>query len=221
MANRSSVRQVRRRLAQVGPPRERSEGDYASVALPAADADVLVDVLGEDTRTIIEIGLAYASSALALAESLAGHEHGKTRHVIIDPYQAQFEFVGVQLLAEAELDGFYELIEEESQIVLPRLVASGDCFDAAFVDGSHKFHNVFVDLYYLQRLVLPGGLIALDDYDWAPVATAVDYFVENMGWRRVRLEARTRLSAFRLPDPPVDPPFDGFLPFGAGREGFA
>lgn len=33
-----------------------------------------------------------------------------------------------------------------------RLVA-----DAAFVDGSHVFHEVFLDLYYLRKVVKPGG----------------------------------------------------------------
>lgn len=218
MANRSSVHQARMRLAQLGPPRERSPGDYANVALPPADTDILVGILNHDVRSVIEIGLAYASSALAIAESLA-HEAGG-RHVIIEPHQALFDHVGVHVLAEAGLDGFYELIEEESQIALPRLVANGDSFDAAFVDGSHKFHNVFVDLYYLQRLVLPGGLIVLDDCNWTTVATAVDYFVQNMQWHRAHIEAQTRLAAFQLPDPPADPPFDRFRPFGSGREDF-
>jgi hypothetical protein len=37
---------------------------------------------------------------------------------------------------------------------------------AAFVDGGHMFHNVFVGLFYLQTIVRPGGLVVLDDYWW-------------------------------------------------------
>ena len=55
--------------------------------------------------------------------------------------------------------------------------------DAAFVDGSHVFHNIFVDLYYLQMIVRPGGLVVLDDYWWPGVATAARYFETNLGWR--------------------------------------
>lgn len=219
VVNRPSIRHVRRRLAELGPPRERSAGDYAEVALPAADAHVLVDVLG-GVRSVIEVGLAYGSSALAIADALATNGVGDGRHVIIDPYQARFGHVGVDLLSAAGLDGFYELIEEESQIALPRLVIDDDSFDAAFVDGSHKFHNVFVDLFYLQRLVLAGGVIVLDDCAWPSVATAVDYFVQNLQWERAQLPVGTRLTAFRLPDPPADPPFDEFRPFGRGHDGF-
>ena len=37
---------------------------------------------------------------------------------------------------------------------------------ALFVAGSHRFHEVFVDLYFLRRLVRPGGLIVPDDAAW-------------------------------------------------------
>lgn len=220
MTRPSAIRRVRHELVEQGPPRERASGDYVEIALPAADANLLVAVLDAEVRSVIEIGLAYASSALAIAESLVTHGSGNWRHVIVEPYQSLFDHVGVELLTDAGLEGRYELIEEESQIALPRLAADGELFDAAFVDGSHKFHNVFVDLYYLQRLVAPGGLVVLDDCGWEPVATAVDYFVENLAWRRTGLPERTRLTAYRLPQSPADPPFHEFRPFGTGRDGF-
>ena len=57
-------------------------------------------------------------------------------------------------------------------MALPRLVAKGVTADAAFVDGSHRFHEVFVDLYFLRKIVRPGGLIVLDDHWWPSVRTA-------------------------------------------------
>lgn len=101
-----------------------------------------------------------------------------------------------------------------SQLVLPRLVAEDFSADAAFVDGSHVFHNVFVDLYFLRDLVRPGGLIVLDDCHWPSVATAVHYFEINTGWRREPISPSTRLQAFRLPLGRVEPSFDEFKPFG-------
>ena len=41
----SAVRSARRRLAEVGPARARSEGDFERVALPHQDSDVLRDLL--------------------------------------------------------------------------------------------------------------------------------------------------------------------------------
>lgn len=44
-----------------------------------------------------------------------------------------------------------------SSIALARLAAEGFIADAAFVDGSHRFHEVFVDLYFLRKIVRPGA----------------------------------------------------------------
>jgi hemoglobin len=41
------------------------------------------------------------------------------------------------------------------------------------VDGGHRFHEIFVDLYFLRKIVRAGGLVAIDD-NWTPsVRTAV------------------------------------------------
>jgi hypothetical protein len=82
------------------------------------------------------------------------------------------------------------------------------------VDGSHIFHNVFVDLALLRNLVRPGGLIILDDCDLPSVATAVRYFELNTGWQPEPTGCETRIRAYRLPDPPVEPGFENFKPFG-------
>jgi predicted O-methyltransferase YrrM len=83
--------------------------------------------------------------------------------------------------------------------------------DAAFVDGSHRFHEVFVDLYFLRKLVRPGGLIILDDAEWPSVAAALRYFDLNLGWRPVSIAGR--LTARRIPDEPFEPNFTEFKAF--------
>lgn len=99
------------------------------------------------------------------------------------------------------------------------MVEDGLVADAAFVDGSHTFHNVFVDLVFLGELVRPGGLIVLDDCSWPSVATAVQYFEVNAGWRREPTQVKTRLRAYRLPDPRVEQSFEDFRPFGLSGRG--
>jgi predicted O-methyltransferase YrrM len=122
------------------------------------------------TRTI-EVGLALGMSALFLCQAvlpLGG------RHVAIDPFQQEsWNGAGLRTLREAGVEELVEVIEEESQIALPRLVAEGREFDMGFVDGDHRFEGVFLDLYFMTRLVRPGGLVVVDDM-WMPaVRTAV------------------------------------------------
>jgi predicted O-methyltransferase YrrM len=214
------IREARRRLAAGGPPRVRSGGDFERVSVPEADGDVLRDLLlAEKPGTVIEIGLAYGASALAIAEALAAAGPGEARHLIIDAYQDSFHRAGWAAITGAGLAGLCSLVEERSQIALPRLVGDGFVAGAAFVDGSHIFHNVFVDLFYVRELVRPGGLVILDDCGFPSVATAVRYFEVNTGWRPEPIAPPTRLRAFRLPRPAAEPAFESFRPFGLGATG--
>jgi predicted O-methyltransferase YrrM len=214
------IREARRRLAADGPPRVRSDGDFGKVSIPASDGDVLRDLLlAEHPSTVIEIGLAYGSSALAIAEALIASGSSHPRHVIIDAYQETFDGSGWAAIVGAGLTAVCSLVEERSQLALPRLAAEGFVADAAFVDGSHIFHNVFVDLFFLRELVRPGGLMILDDCDHLSVATAVRYFEVNTGWEPEPMAAPTRLRAFRLPNPRTEPSYTSFRPFGPGETG--
>jgi predicted O-methyltransferase YrrM len=190
-------------------------GDFSYVALPKADADVLRALLvAERAEVVIEVGLAYGVSALAVAEALVMAGTAEPNHLIIDAFQDHFHDTGWNAIVSAGLGSVCTLLRERSQIALSRLLSEGFIADSAFVDGSHIFHNVFVDLYYLREIVRPGGLVILDDCQWQSVATAVRYFEVNAGWQPEPISQQTRLRAFRLPDPRVEPRFEDFMPFG-------
>ena len=210
----SRVRAVRAELHAAGPKRRRPfEGDFERVALPAADGDILRDILiAHGAHVVIEVGLAYGSSALAIGEALCSTGGTEASHIVIDPFQATaYENVGWDALNAAELAAQTTFIGQASSIALARLAGDGFTADAAFVDGSHRFHEVFVDLYFLRKLVRPGGLIILDDAAWPSVATALRYFDLNLGWRPVEIAGR--LTARRLPGELLEPDFSDFKPF--------
>jgi predicted O-methyltransferase YrrM len=211
------VSEVRRRLALQGPPRTRDlDRDFERVSLPEPECDLLRDLLvSAEVETVVEVGLAYASSALAIGEALTIVGGARPRHVIIDPFQeSAYADAGWDLLLAAGLDSIAELRSEWSSVALPRLVAEGFVADAAFVDGSHRFHEVFVDFYFLRKIVRPGGLIVIDDSGVPSVATAVSYYERNLGWAPIPgVFGNPRCRAFRLPDPAFEPPYTDFHPF--------
>jgi predicted O-methyltransferase YrrM len=231
-ARTTRVREVRRRLGREGPGWTRGPDlDFATVTLPDRDCDLLRDLLiSEGVQTVVEVGLAYGSSALAVGEALLTVGSPQPRHIVIDPFQQQaFCNVGWDLLCSAGLDSITRLIAAPSSIALAHLVTEGVVADAAFVDGSHRFHEVFVDLYFLRKIVRPGGVIVLDD-DWTPsVRTAVRYYQRNLGWTAIpdafaggtvraigrdpAAAAVPRCRAVRLPTPSFEPPFEDFHPF--------
>ena len=208
------VRAVRAELHKAGPKRSRPfEGDFDRVSLPAADCDTLRDILvAQRARVVIEVGLAYGSSALAIGEALCSIGKNDVSHIIIDPFQATaYDNVGRDALDAAGLAAQITFIGEVSSIALARLTDEELTADAAFVDGSHRFHEVFVDLYFLRKLVRPGGLIILDDVMLPTVATALRYFDLNLGWQPMSIPGR--LTARRMPDEPFEQDFLDFKPF--------
>jgi hypothetical protein len=63
--------------------------------------------------------------------------------------------VGWNLLRDGGLARWPRLCSRRHQSRFPGLSPKGVVADAAFVDGSHRFHEVFVDLYILRKIVRP------------------------------------------------------------------
>jgi predicted O-methyltransferase YrrM len=190
--------------------------DDGAVSVTPAEADALRGWVEREgaTRTI-EIGLGYGVSALAVCEGLS--VNGGASHVVIDPFQeTRFEGRGLRLLEEAGLAPLVELHPEESQLVLPRLLAEDRRFDLAFVDGNHRFDGVFLDLVYLGRLVRGGGIVFVDDYQLPAVARAVSFCTTNLGWTVEEVSAPDELhqwAVLRTPAPPPERRFEHFVEF--------
>jgi predicted O-methyltransferase YrrM len=167
--------------------------ELAPHSIERAQGEALRDLAtAERAERTIEVGLALGMSALFLCQAVLPRGG---RHVAVDPFQVEsWNGAGLRTLREAGVEELVEVIEEESQLALPRLVAEGRDFDFAFVDGDHRFEGVFLDLYFMTRLVRPGGLVVVDDM-WMPaVRTAVSYVEKNLG---ASLEPGALPNAFR------------------------
>ena len=215
------VRGVIERLVRDGTAVARSDGTLHSlfpVAVYAAEGEALREwVLREGATKTIEIGLGYGISALHVCEGLLGSADPEARHVALDPYQAtRFADLGLQFLEEAGVTEMVEHHAEASEIALPRFLGEARNFHLAFVDGNHRFDGVFLDLVFLGRLVLPGGIVFVDDYQLPAVARATSFFLTNLGWKLEEVSAADELhqwAVLRTSAVPDTRPFDYYVDF--------
>ncbi len=119
----------------------------------------------EDVRPAVslEIGLAYGISTLFICDAIQKLTT-PGRHIVLDPYQNQkWRGIGLRNIREAGFDSIVDFREEASEFLLPRLVAEGVRVDLAFIDGLHRFDQAFVEFFYVNRLLRPGGIVLFDD----------------------------------------------------------
>jgi len=215
------VRGVIERLVRDGSAVARSDGTLHSlfpVAVYATEGEALREwVLREGATKTIEIGLGYGISALHICEGLLGNADPAARHVALDPYQAKrFADLGLQFLEEAGVAEMVEHYAEASETALPRFLGEGRSFDLAFVDGNHLFDGVFIDLIFLGRLLRPGGIVFVDDYQLPAVARATSYCLTNLGWKLEQVSAADdlhRWAVLRTSTVPDTRPFDYYVDF--------
>lgn len=197
------VRSVIERLVRGGTAVARSDGALHSlfpVAASAAESEALRGwILREKVTETIEIGLGYGISALHICEGLLENADPAARHVAVDPYQAtRFANCGLQFLDEAGVAGLVEHHAEESQIALPRFLSEARSFHLAFVDGSHRFDGIFLDLIFLGRLVRAGGIVFVDDYQLPAVARAASFCLTNLDWTLEEVSAADDLHQWAV-----------------------
>lgn len=181
------VSRVIERLVRDGSIVATSDGTEHSifpVAAGAEEGEVLRRWVSlEGVAQTIEIGLGYGFSALHICEGLLRNGEPSAHHVVVAPSQtARFADIGLQVLEEAGVRHLVEYRVGVSEIALPLFLKEGQGFDLGLVDGNHRFDGVFLDLFYLGRLIRSGGVVVMDDCNLPGIKKAVSYFVTNRGW---------------------------------------
>ncbi len=215
------TRSVIDRLLREGAVVARSDGTVHRlfpVAVTAEEGEALrAWVIREAAAHTIEIGLGYGLAALFACEGLIANGDTTARHVVLDPQQAtRFAECGRQVLDDAGVAELVEYHPEASEIALPRLLSERRRFDLAFVDGNHRFDGVFLDLVYLDRLVRPGGIVLVDDYQLPSVRRAISFCTTNLGWTIEQASTEDELHHWAvLRTAPAPPPrsFDHYVDF--------
>ena len=133
----------------------------------------------------LEIGLAYGFSTIYILAAI--NQTGFGHHTSLDPFQQDaWHGVGSLQAEHLEMEHSFRFLEEFSVSALARFAIQKDEFEFIYIDGNHRFDDVFVDFTLSAEVCPIGGNIILDDM-WMPsIQTAVSWIRSNrMDFREI------------------------------------
>ena len=158
----------------------------------------ITDIINKyNFNNTIEIGCAMGISSLFICSALKSKSN--KHHTIIDPMQSSdWANIGKNNLEKAGVD-FFEIIEQPSEIVLPKLLENKKQYDFGFIDGWHTFDHTLIDFFYLNRLIKIGGVIVIDDISFPAIKKLMRYIINYPAYEYiggVELKANKSLKRY-------------------------
>jgi cephalosporin hydroxylase len=176
------------------------------------------------TRTM-EIGLSFGGSCLTITATYRDQgSMPRRQHLALDPFQKEvWDDTGLVLVEQAGLEGYLEFRSQYSCMALPQLVENEAQFELVYIDGSHLFEDVFVDFYYVARVLSMEGIVVFDDSTNPNVMKVLKFIRRNLRsefeevdlapfrldrghsfkYRLAKRLGKLQMTAFRRVGPPV------------------
>ena len=140
----------------------------------------------------LETGMAYGISTLYICEALSRLPH-PAKHIAIDPDQSKgWQGIGRYNVQQAGYEQMVQIIEEGSEIALPRLLADGVRIEFAVIDGWHTFDHALIDFFYINRMLSIGGVVLLDDVNYESIHTLGRYILNYPAYRMMGVAGTPR-----------------------------
>lgn len=173
---------------------KRNISDYPE-GLRKTEIDIICDLIVEyNFKNILEVGLGYGSSTVAILSILCKSGCGG-QLTSVDPYQLVNAFSnntgknvgyagkGIENIKNAGLSHMHTLITEYDYIALPKMIEESKEFDFIFIDGYHSFDYAFLDFFYADQLLKPGGIVAFHDSSDPSVYKVCQFIIHNKPYK--------------------------------------
>lgn len=164
-------------------------------------------------RRTVETGVAFGVSTLAICAALKNTGATGVLHVGIDPDQrSQHEGAALAQLERFGLTPCFRLMEGPAHLMAPKLLAEGFQADLVFIDGLHNFDYTLIDFFLLDKILRPGGMLAIHDMDMPSKKKVLRFILANRHYEMLRYQplslgrtARELLRCIRHRDGMVGP----------------
>jgi len=153
--------------------------------IPAAYAETLYQMVCRvQPAVVIEVGMAFGVSSLAILTALQSCGNGKL--ISIDPVQSSdWKGCGRAAIARAGFSNLHELIEDYDYNALPRLLASGIKCELAYIDGWHTFDHALLDWWYLDKMLPVNSVVGFNDCGMPAVDKTIRFVLSHRKYNEI------------------------------------
>lgn len=154
-------------------------------------------IVSESASRTLEVGMGHGLSTLYICDALRNVPGAQ--HTAIDPYQSipsYWNAAGLRNIKKAGYEKLVRFVQEQSCIVLPRLLWAKEEFDFAFIDGNHRFEYVMTDAFLIDKILKRDGILVFDDINWPAIAKVCAFLERNLDYQRLG-EVGGRCRAYR------------------------
>jgi predicted O-methyltransferase YrrM len=158
--------------------------NYQTESVSDQEGEFLWKLIRENSyQKTIEIGCALGVSSLYICDALS--QSNSPSHLIIDPNQtSEYSCIGIRNLQTRGIE-FFSLVEEPSELALPKLLDRKEIFDFGFIDSWHTFDHTLLEFFYLNRLVRVGGMIVFHDAYYPSITKLLRYLSQYPAYKIV------------------------------------
>lgn len=152
-------------------------------------------VLRHRPGTVLEVGMAYGTSSLAILSALS-NLNSPRKLLSIDPNQSSdWNNIGVLNVKRAGFGHLHSIVEQPDYIALPELLKNSTTIDFAYIDGWHTFDSVLLDFFYIDKMLPVGGIVAFNDTGYRAIHRVLQFVRTHRKYEELTVGLRRDYSA--------------------------
>ncbi len=147
---------------------------YRISSIAGNEAEFLHDFITKHAvKKTLEIGLGFGYSAAYIMHATGA------RHRVIDPFQKRYRYLGLFNLDRLGFRTRLTFYGDYSHFVLPALSKAGETFQFIFIDGGHRFDEIFLDFYFSDLMLETNGYIVFHDATYESTQFVLSWIRKN------------------------------------------
>lgn len=118
-------------------------------------------------------------------------------HCVMDPYQKQWNNIGLKNIKDSGYGDLVTFYEEYSDRVLSALYRDNQRVQFAYIDSTKVFDVLMVDVYFINKILDIGGVIVLDDCQFPGIKLLCRFLLKHPSFQLYNVHKPVKENDFK------------------------